>query len=295
MVTVERNVRPEEVRQAAKHTLYVEGKDDSALDPTVLRELLPSALTIVPMGPSFYIRSVAEALYKHHPFYYFLVDRDHYDDEFVKSCWEKFPDPQTCNLLVWHRRELENYFIAPDYLVKSQYLTCGTDRLHDVVLKCCRERLYYDAANQVIVTVREDLKRCDLPLFPKVRELPTEKTALMRLIEAIEPAHKQAGSLKRIGRRAVKQRFFDTLDQLKGGKSGLEYGSGRWLDLLRGKAILPTVINKCFRVLDARGAALQGKDRVMEVAKDLVRRDLNEQPADFQRLHQTILDRIQNA
>lgn len=109
MVEIRRGVDAEEVRQAARHTLFVEGSSDEAIDPQVLDKLLGDVtIQIKTLGPSSHIRSVAEALHKHHPYYYFLIDRDHHNDIEVERCWERFPDISTCNLLIWRRRELEN-------------------------------------------------------------------------------------------------------------------------------------------------------------------------------------------
>jgi len=120
MITVTANPRAEDVRQGAKHVLFVEGKDENALDPLVLREIVAPPVEVKALGPSYHISAVAEALHRHHPSYYFLVDRDHYDDDFVEKCWTRFPDPDTSNLLVWRRRELENYCTAPDCLDKGK-------------------------------------------------------------------------------------------------------------------------------------------------------------------------------
>ena len=122
MIGVRTPVGPEEVRFAAGHVLFVEGRGDDAIDPTVLRVLLGNQLRIEPLGASFSVTSVAEALHQFHPNYYFLVDRDHHDCDFVEQCWSNFPDAGTRNLLVWRRREIENYFLDPDYLARSKYL-----------------------------------------------------------------------------------------------------------------------------------------------------------------------------
>ena len=72
---------PEGVLYRARHALFVEGSKPDGLDPVVLRELLGGlrALRIEVLGPSFHVRSAAEALHGSHPWYYFLIDRDHHD------------------------------------------------------------------------------------------------------------------------------------------------------------------------------------------------------------------------
>ncbi len=108
MITVSRRPRPGDVRHRAGHVLFVEGSGRNALDPKVLKELRDLDIRVEPLGASFHVSSVAEALHEYHPTYYFLVDRDHHDDAFVEASWTNFPDPEKKNLLVWPRRELEN-------------------------------------------------------------------------------------------------------------------------------------------------------------------------------------------
>jgi len=121
MVSLKRGIRAEEVRLQGQHVLFVEGKDRSSVDPKILGELFGTdTIKIEPLGPSYSIKSVAQALYSYHPTYYFLIDRDHHDDDFVAQCWNHFPDPDKYNLLVWKRREIENYFLDPNYLFPSK-------------------------------------------------------------------------------------------------------------------------------------------------------------------------------
>lgn len=141
MMDIKTNIRPEEVLHQSQHVSFVEGKDRNAVGPKVLNELFENGLRIEPLGPSFYIKSFAEALYQHHPTYYFLIDRDHYDDEFIKNCWVSFPNPDKHNLLIWKKREIENYFIDPEYLSNSKYCKVSKDDLEDRVLEFSKKRL----------------------------------------------------------------------------------------------------------------------------------------------------------
>ena len=119
-IEVRRGIRSEEVRHHGQHVLFVEG-DKGSVDPEVLNKLFSNKISIEPLGPSSSVKSVAKALQTYHPTYYFLIDRDHYDDSFVEKCWDDFPDPKTNNLLIWRRREIENYFLDPDYLSRSDF------------------------------------------------------------------------------------------------------------------------------------------------------------------------------
>src|SRR5437588_1172799 len=54
-----------------------------------------------------------------------------------------------------------------------------------------------------------------------------------------------------------------------------------WLKMIKGKHVLRTVIDKCFRVPDRTGKYLQGNERCMEVVKSLLKLPLEDQPSDF--------------
>ena len=88
-IEVRKGIRSEEVRLQGQHVLFVEGGKES-VDPKVLNELFFNEIRIEPLGPSFSVRSVAEALQPYHPTYYFLIDRDQYDDSFIDKCWNNF-------------------------------------------------------------------------------------------------------------------------------------------------------------------------------------------------------------
>jgi len=186
MVRAQGSAYPESVRQKASHCLFVEGESDGAFDVVIIQALLDSPganIEVRPLGPSHKIRGAAEAIHKTHPDYYFLIDRDHQEDAFVEKCWMNFPDPNESNLLVWRRRELENYFIIPDYLCKSPHLKKGKTKadLERAILSSCQGRLYLDAANLVLIGIRERLKDKWIERFSDSVCFPTETDALAAL------------------------------------------------------------------------------------------------------------------
>ena len=83
---VKKGAPPEAVNQAAQHVLFVEGTEDG-VDVTWLKPLFLPPLEVKPLGASFHVKSVAQALHPHHPTYYFLTDRDHATDQEVESTW----------------------------------------------------------------------------------------------------------------------------------------------------------------------------------------------------------------
>ncbi len=283
----------EDVRQRAKSALFVEGSGGKSFDSEVLTELLESRIAVRRLGSSRHIYRAAEALSKHHPEYYFLIDRDHHADDFVESCWSNFPNPETHNLLVWRRRELENYFLIPEYLERSQYLSVTADALRSTILDACRKRLFYDAANAVIVRIREDMKQNWITLFDQVEAFKDRTVALRLLNERPEFAQQMQSVKSQTSAEQIQIRFNEVLQQLTGGSDdAIEYAKGRWIEMLRGKEILPTIINRCFKVKDLEGNVIQGTNALRFIAMELIRLPLEIQPADFQELKRLVFDRL---
>lgn len=289
-IAVTPNPRGEEILQSAQHVLFVEGKDQTALDPTVLRELLPM-LTVKALGGAYHIQSAAEALFRHHPTYYFLIDRDHYDDETVERTWKQFPDPERSNILIWRRRELENYFIIPEYAALSQYCR-DAGKLRHEVLRCCRQRVYFDAANAVLAQVREELKQNWITLFTNPDEITSRGDALDKLVERREFSRQSQRTARILGKETIQARLQKILELFTDGQEPLEYGCGKWLEFISGKPIFASVAGKCFEVRDLKGVSLQGSEQQKEIAKDLLRLDFQQQPPDFQELHKMIQEKI---
>jgi hypothetical protein len=292
MITIRHEPRAEEVRQSASHTLFVEGKHAEAFDQEVLQELLRRMITVKSMGPSFHVRSVAEALHKHHPQYYFLIDRDHHDDTVVENSWRNFPDPSEWNLLIWKRRELENYFLDPRYSRESKWLNASEEELREVVRKTCQTQLFLDAANRVIVTVREDLKQNWIEKFKRVSDFRSREAAVTKLNSIAEFRNQKNKVARILSPRQIQGLFDQAMNDLSGAGTKLEYGRGRWLELMEGSRALPNVVGRCFKVHDREKHVVQGSDAIKEVAKSLVRLDLTNQPDDFQKLYQLIEKRV---
>ena len=77
------------------------------------------------------------------------------------------------------------------------------------------------------------------------------------------------------------------------GSEQLEFGKGKWLEMTQGKKVLSQVINSdCFRVVDLEGSILQGKDKINQVAKNLLRKEIAKQPDDFRQLKTLVQDRL---
>jgi hypothetical protein len=240
--------------------------------------------------------SVAEALYVHHPTYYFLIDRDHHDDNYVEDCWNKFPNPDTHNLLVWRRREIENYFLEPEYLFQSNYCQVSQDELGRKFLEFANERLFLDTANHVVTSIREELKRNWIQKFSNPSDFSNKEMALEKLRSANEFDQHRTNVNQKVSAEEVERRFHEYFKIMAGGQAQIAFGVGDWLHMIQGKKVLVRVINSgCFRVPATDGSLLSGGAKINEVVKNLLQKDSSIQPDDFVLLKQLIDSRINGA
>ncbi len=79
-----------------------------------------------------------------------------------------------------------------------------------------------------------------------------------------------------------------------GGTKKPELGKGNWLDRMRGKPLLASLVSECFEVTDSGGNILTGPEAVTLVAEELLLLDITNQPADFRELHDLIAKRVKN-
>ncbi|MDR3613324.1 MAG: hypothetical protein P4L53_07145 [Candidatus Obscuribacterales bacterium] len=286
-------VPAEAVNQGATHTLFVEGTADS-IDPRALTRLLGDTdIGIRTLGPSFHVKSAAQALHPYHPNYYFLIDRDHHDDTTVEQSWANFPVADTYNLLIWRKRELENYFLDPGYLSQSGFMKkCTLADLTSRLLKISSRRVFFDIANQTIVKVREVQKNKWIEDFKNPDEFSTSENALEKL-KMSEPLRSRASLIvEQMNFASVEKIFKELENEFLGGAKKPELGRGLWLDRMRGKQIFASIVSECFDVKDTDGKTVTGPKAINYVAEDLLRQDLAQQPSDFKELHALISARV---
>lgn len=144
----------------------------------------------------------------------------------------------------------------------------------------------------MITECRESLKKNWITHFA-LPECDTRDTALHALRDHAAFKTKQIEFTDRTAPDALTERFSSTLDELTGGHDPLVFGHGRWLERLRGKHVMPTVVKRCFKIPDASGNLLQGPDKQVELAKELLRRPISQQPQDLQDLRALISTRLQ--
>jgi hypothetical protein len=294
---VESGVNATQVNQDAQHKLFVEGKDNQEIDPIVIKELLDNnnltAVGVSTMGGCDNVRSAAQALMKEYPSYYFLIDRDDQDQETVDRSWQSFPNPDEYNMLIWHKRELENYFIDPDYIKKSPRLKPEIN-IEQRILDECNLRIFLDAANLTLYSIKRELRKT-FPIrhFKNPDEFRDQNAGTLKLNGiAAAMGERKISVTTVLEKDAVNQRYIEFIQELSGGIIPLQYGSGSWLERMSGKEIFRAIANQCFEVKSLQGQLVTGKDKNKIIAKELTRLPLEQQPADFQRLVSLLQNKV---
>ncbi|MBX9720873.1 MAG: hypothetical protein K2X81_05735, partial [Candidatus Obscuribacterales bacterium] len=216
----------------------------------------------------------------------FLIDRDHCTDAEVERSWTDFPDPDKHNLLIWKKRQLENYFLDPGYLSKSEFLKTTREQLNASLLKHAANRIYLDLANLTITQIREFQKEKWIAQFSNPAEFESAAIALKKVKEC--PEIRSRARIIADHLATVETIFQKFQQKLIDGAVKPVFGKGEWLNLMDGKALYCTIVNECFKVTDADGKELKGKDAQKTLALDLLQKGLTEQPKDFQDLHKMV-------
>ena len=294
---VQRGVNPIQVSQNARHKIFVEGKDNQEIDPTVIKELLDNndltAVSVSTMGGCDNVRSAAQALIKAYPSHYFLIDRDDQDQVTVDKSWQSFPNPDHYNMLIWHKRELENYFIDPDYIKKSTHLKPDID-VRERILDECNLRIFLDAANLTLYSIKRELgKTFPIRHFKNPDEFRDQNAGTIKLNGLAEAIDNRKMSVTTVLEKdAVNQRYLEFIEELSGGTIPLRYSSGAWLERMSGKEIFQAIANQCFEVKSLQGQLVTGKEKNKIIAKELTRLPIAQQPADFQRLVSLLQNKV---
>jgi hypothetical protein len=293
---LQRGINATQVNQNARHKLFVEGKDNQEIDPIVIKELLDNnnltAVGVSTMGACDNVRSAAQALIKEYPSYYFLIDRDDQNQENIDKSWQDFPNPDKYNMLIWHKRELENYFIDPGYINQSIYLKPGID-IQNSILDECNLRLFLDAANLTLYSISRELRRpLPIPHFKNPAEFKDKDAGILKLDGLSAMSEKQASVATVLEQDTVKNRYSEFIEELSGGIIPLRYGLGSWLERMSGKEIFRVLANQCFEVKDLEGNLVKGKEQNKIIAKELVKLPIQEQPQDFQNLVKLLHNKV---
>lgn len=294
MISVRSTIEASDVNNGSTRVLFVEGREDS-FDSRVLRRLLD--IDIKPVGKSSEIRAASKAFFDIHPGYFFLVDRDHFESEEVEKSWNDFAENKG-NLIIWRKKEIENYFLDPEFLIHSRYI--DKDRLQDIreiLLNHARCQLYLSVVSQVIISVREELKCNWIKIPHNESDYPDESTALEKLLAMSEFSAQDEKTSRILGKANLEKRYHQYLSILLGDASSLEWGKGEWLSLIPGKKILHKIFESRHifgQIKGKNNQILQGKLRWKAIVDDLMKQN-DYLPDDFKRLQSVISNRVLNA
>lgn len=301
MIRVDTGVATDAVNQSAQHILFVEGTTEG-LDANVLHELLAPKIRVESLGPSYSVRSVATALHASHPHYWFVIDRDEWDDTAVDTAWKNFPDPNANNLLIWRRKELESYFLEPAWICKSRHIKLGAsvDQLEQWLAREASRNLWLDAANRVLIAARNSIKQSPGSLLKSddTKGMGREQVA-EKLVASPLLANLRQRASSTLEESKIRADFDQEIELLSAGTVPLVWGKGRWRDLMDAKAVFHTMINQWFVVPDLAQHAteqkptppkLSGQAAQLAVAVDLLKNHRSSMPEDFKIL-KAVLDK----
>jgi hypothetical protein len=274
MIATQAGVGPESVRAGAEAIVWVEGEANDGAGPSIDVAVIDTLLRDTPprvmgLGKSSGIQSAARALHAYHSHYYFVIDRDHFDDQAVEKTWRNFPDPEQNNLLIWRKRTIENYFLDAAFLDCSGFRKVGVDIATELEAVAGRY-IFMDIANAVILEVREQLKAEWIRLFRDPAPFDNKDRAWDGLKQRTEWAEKRKAANDLLAETTLSDLFDAAHDRFLGSSAVPRHGEGRWRDLMAGKPLYNHLVNRAFEVVDRDGVAVHGRDAQHAVAKDLI-------------------------
>ena len=223
-----------------KFIFFVEGD----FDEIVLTELLKTQnIDIKKMGAAPNLKSVATSFSKAMPNYFFAIDRDHQSKNEVETTWKNFPDAEKSNLIIWRRKEIENYFFDPEIFCKSNFLNKSESEIKTKILTIASSRLYYEAARITLSAIRTnyELVTRDLNKFSdKLDQFKTKEESLDQLVK-FSQLNKIFENQANYSKDKIAEIYKQNLDELTGGRSKLEFNQGKWQELMSGKAIFSSL------------------------------------------------------
>lgn len=262
------------VNNGSTRVLFVEGTAHS-IDVEVVSALLKEVdITVRPLKSSLSLRTCADAFSPLEPGYFFLIDRDYHCEESVNESWDNFKKGHS-NLLIWRKKEIENYFLNPAFLLQSKFINTNAseDALKEVIIKEANKRIFQLAANQTIIQIREELRKKWIKCFDNLQGFDSEENAIKRLLEREEFSNQEKKSSKYLNSEQVKSIFKNILEGLTGGEIPLKWNCGRWLDFIQAKPILNQLIcNGSFFVNRISGMSeeLDEKNKEIVILTNLV-------------------------
>ena len=102
----------------------------------------------------------------------------------------------------------------------------------------------------------------------------------------------QSDVSRKVSPDEIRNRFDRFLRKMTGGQEPIVVGQGNWVNMIKGKAVLNSVINSsCFKVPSQDGSLLQGPEKVRRVIADILKDPSCTIPCDFKELKNLIRNR----
>ncbi|MDI9409001.1 MAG: hypothetical protein QM523_07135 [Candidatus Pacebacteria bacterium] len=273
---VNQSKTPDSVNRAANHRLLVEGEFDQIFMEALFDEIIP----VGRLGSRNILIVGAKAFSMIEPNFYFLIDRDHHSDEEVDSFWQKFPVANEPNILIWRRKELENYLIEPDVFCSSKSVTASKEQVTARLLEIVQGQIYFDTARLVVSEIRRNHDKSLNQAWGKFNKTMINHTNSINSIECIAVLIadlKSPETLKEFTETWLVNKYQEKFNLMTGGADTIEIGKGKWHELIQGKTIFNTLFHEFFK------SPIPHKDhRHRQFAKDVL--------YDIQRLHPDILE-----
>ncbi len=115
----------------------------------------------------------------------------------------------------------------------------------------------------------------------------------MKLTTIREPDTYCQAVIQKASPAELERRFHECLETMTGGRDQIAFGVGKWLHMIRGKKIFAQVVNSnCFQVRAADGTPIDGREKINEIVKGLLKKERRAQPDDFTALKALIETRI---
>ena len=290
MIEPKRGFASSEVNHGSSRVLFVEGESNS-LD-FVLMSFIFTDVKVRAIGPSSNIKAAARAFSGVHPSYFFVVDRDHQEDSIVEATWKRFKTGES-NLVIWRKKEIENYFLDPSMLCSSEFILEGITEEHIIerIVAYAKANIYMFAANRVVIRLREELKYHWIDQYVKKEDFPDKEAALHKLMHNDKIQNKPTEVKELFS--TIEALFESELGFMLGEDGDLQWGKGKWLELMPAKKILHELLNdsKLFIVRDNGGKKVEGKRKQQEILARLLSNSEN-WPEDFRQLKAIISTRV---
>ena len=216
-----------------------------------METLFDKKLPIDRLGSRNILIGGAKAFFPIEPYFYFLIDRDHHSDLDVEDYWRKFPVANEPNILIWRRKELENYLIDPDLFCTSSGVKASKDEVTSRLLEIVQSSLYFDTARLIVSEIRSDFEKWGNQVWKEFNQTKSSHINASKSIEYLSDIIKQLETpqfIKISTLPFLNVKYHEKLNIMTGGADSIQIGKGRWLELIQGKLVFDKLFSEFFKM-----------------------------------------------